>query len=105
LPWAFGPDPMLGHCLVEPGLEPPGLELPGLELPGLELPELELPELEPVLGVVAAAATRAPPATRPEVSAPVARTVRRRNRMGWTPFVFRDAPSRSDGAAQPVPQR
>ena len=106
----LGPDadslPMSGQFLVEPD---PELELdPELE-PELELepdPEDELDEPEPVLpvfepnagdvvdelelvpefpvvvDVVAALATSAPPARSPEVSAPTARTLRKRICMG-----------------------
>jgi hypothetical protein len=87
---------MLGQLWVEPELELE-LELPEddepLEEPVPLAPEPVLPllvleegvvvdELVPVLPVVpevvAALATRAPPARRPEVSAPTASTVRRR---------------------------
>jgi hypothetical protein len=83
--------PMLGQFLVEPdpelALEP---ELPVLEPDdGVVVDEpdveefavelvLELPELPVVVDVVAALATSAPPARRPEVNAPTARTLRRR---------------------------
>jgi len=57
-------------------------EFPVLELvDGVELDEfvVELvPELPVVLDVVAALATNAPPARRPDVSAPMASTLRRR---------------------------
>jgi hypothetical protein len=44
-----------------------------------EVPELDVvPELPVVVDVVAALATSAPPATRPDVSAPMASTLRRR---------------------------
>jgi hypothetical protein len=99
---------MLGQSLVEPDpvleLDPeldPELELdpvdeldePVAVLPEPVLPvlpvldvddgvledELELlPELPVVVDVVAALATSAPPATRPDVSAPTASTLRRR---------------------------
>ena len=107
--WDPEPLPMLGQLWVE--LEPePALELepeelledPELVLPVPELPELvpdagvvvdELPvELEPelpvVVEVVAALATSAPPARRPEVSAPMASTLRRRICMGVCTFRF-----------------
>ena len=106
--WDPEPLPMLGQLWVE--LEPePELELEPEELlddPEPVLPELELPvpvldvgavveelEVEPepelpvVVEVVAALATSAPPARRPELSAPMASTLRRRNCMGWCPFV------------------
>jgi hypothetical protein len=106
--------PMLGQfCLEaepEPELEPEDVEEPELELPEPVLPELVLPEpefpvlelddgavvdellVEPVpelpvvVDVVAALATNAPPATRPEVSALVASTLRRRIFIGCIPF-------------------
>jgi len=94
---------MLGQLWVE--LEPePELELepeelledPELVLPVPEVPELVLdegvdvaeleaelePELPVEVEVVAALATSAPPARRPEVSAPMASTLRRRICMG-----------------------
>ena len=80
------PLPMFGQFFVdpEPELEPeraPGPELPLLEFAGGVLgeePDVE-PEPEPELpDVVAALATSAPPATRPEVRAPAARTWRKR---------------------------
>ena len=49
--------------------------------------ELELvPEFPVVVDVVAALATSAPPARSPELSAPTARTLRRRIFMGCVPF-------------------
>lgn len=88
---------MLGQFLVEPEPEPEPVDefedsgpvLPALELDdgaapeefGVELDvELDpvLPELPVVVDVVAALATSAPPATRPDVSAPTASTLRRR---------------------------
>jgi hypothetical protein len=88
------PLPMSGQFLVEPELEPdPELELepedeleePDPVLPVFELEdgavvdELELvPEFPVVVDVVAALATSAPPARSPEVSAPTARTLRKR---------------------------
>jgi hypothetical protein len=106
----FDPFPMFGQSLVEPDpefelepeldpddveeLEEPDPVLPEPELPVFELDdgvvveELELvPELPLVVDVVAALATSAPPATRPEVSAPAARTLRRRMCM-MCPFVW-----------------
>ena len=109
------PLPMLGQLRVEPELEPdpldPELE-PELDEPLLVLPDpvfpvldpddgvvVEEPEVEselevelepvpvlPVLDVVAALATSAPPAKRPVVSAPIASTLRRRICMGCCPF-------------------
>lgn len=108
--WLPEPLPMLGQFWVElepePELEPeevpdePELVLPELVLPEPELPVLELddgavvdellvepvPELPVEVDVVAALATNAPPATRPEVNALVARTLRRRIFMGCVPF-------------------
>jgi hypothetical protein len=92
------PLPMSGQFLVD--LEPvfelePELD-PEVPLPEVdegvvaELPddELELvPELPVVVDVVAALATRAPPATRPDVNAPTARTLRRRICMVFCPSV------------------
>ena len=49
------------------------------------------PEPPDVVDVVAASATNAPPAMRPDVSAPVARTLRRRICMGM-PFLFGAGP-------------
>jgi len=109
---------MLGQLWVEPvpvpdpedELEEPELELeePELEVPeeppvpllvdGVVVEELEVelvPELPVVVEVVAALATSAPPARRPEVSAPMASTLRRRICMGGCPFVSRQAPARS----------
>ena len=105
------PLPMLGQFLVEP--EPddvpdepepvlPEPELPVLELEDgvvvdeFELGELELepvPELPVVVEVVAALATNAPPARRPELSAPMASTFRRRICMVDCPFVSFEAPT------------
>ncbi len=98
------PLPMLGQFLVEPDpeleLEPeepdavepdpvepvpvePVPELPVLELEDGVVDELELvPEFPVEVDVVAALATRAPPARSPEVSAPTARTLRRRICIG-----------------------
>jgi hypothetical protein len=100
----FDPLPMSGQFLVEPDpgpveeleepvpLFPEPVLLPVLELGagavGGDEPEL-LPEL-PVVDVVAALATSAPPATRPEVSAPTAKTLRRRICMVVCPFVCVD---------------
>jgi hypothetical protein len=108
--WLPEPLPMLGQFWVElepePELEPedvpeePEPVLPELVLPEPELPLLELdegavvdellvelvPELPVVVDVVAALATTAPPATRPEVSALMASTLRRRIFIGCVPF-------------------
>jgi len=104
--WEPEPLPMLGQLWVElePELEPDPEEV--LEDPELVLPEPELgvlvpddgvvveelevvlePELPAALEVVAALATSAPPARRPELSAPMASTLRRRICMGGCPFV------------------
>ena len=103
---------MFGQFLVEPELElvpePVELEDPELVVPEPELPVLELddgvvvdepdvaafdvelvpelPELPEVVDVVAALATSAPPARRPELSAPMARMLRRRIFMACVPF-------------------
>lgn len=108
----FDPLPMFGQSLVEPdpelepepelevelGLDEPVPVLPDPVLPVLPVLELDdgavegvepelLPELPVVVDVVAALATSAPPATRPEVNAPTASTLRRRICMWWCPFV------------------
>jgi hypothetical protein len=110
---------MLGQFLVDPEpeleLEPdePELVLPEPELPVLELEdgvvvdgvvveELELepaPELPAVVVVVAALATSAPPVRRPQLSAPMASTFRRRICMGALPFRV----IRSAGPSGPAP--
>ena len=92
---------MSGQFLVEPDPEPafePEPELPVLEPDDgvvAEEPDVdefavelvpELPELPVVVDVVAALATSAPPARRPEVNAPTARTLRRRICMADVPF-------------------
>jgi hypothetical protein len=74
---------MSGQFLVEPEAEPvPEPELPVLELDeGEVVEEFELevePGLSVVVDVVAALAASAPPARSPDVSAPMARTLRRR---------------------------
>jgi len=84
---ALEPLPMFGQFLVEPEPEDPDPVLPALEPDDGVVVELELdveefdvelvpvlPELPVVADVVAALATSAPPARRPDVSAPVART-------------------------------
>jgi hypothetical protein len=118
--WVPEPLPMLGQLWVEPEPElvpdepelEPELEpedvlvepepvlldpvFPPLELEdGVAVDELEpeVPVLEvPVLEVVAASATNAPPARRPEVSAPMASTLRRRICMTFLPFISCVAP-------------
>ncbi len=87
--------PMSGQLCVEPELDELDPEVPELD-DGADVDELgvdesdvePVPELpvEPVVEVVAALATSAPPATRPEVSAPIASTLRKRNGMGTIPF-------------------
>ncbi len=100
---ACEPLPMLGQFLVdpEPELELDPEPVDALEEPepadGVEVEEFDveefdvelvpvLPELPVVVDVVAASATSAPPATRPDVSAPMASTLRRRICMGVCPF-------------------
>jgi hypothetical protein len=100
---------MSGQFLVEPDpeleLEPddepealdpaapdpaaPDPELPVFELDdGVVVDELELlPEFPVVVDVVAALATSAPPARSPDVSAPTARTLRKRICMASCPFI------------------
>jgi hypothetical protein len=83
--WEPAPLPMLGQLWVapEPELEP---ELPVLVLEdGVvadELDDAPEPEFPVVEDVVAALATNAPPAMKPEVSAHVASTLRRRSFIG-----------------------
>ena len=112
------PVPILGQFLVEPELElvpePVELEDPEPVVPVPELPVLELdegvvvdepdvaefdvalvPELPVVVDVVAALATSAPPARRPELSAPTARMLRRRIFIACVPFVSSVTPTRS----------
>jgi hypothetical protein len=113
---------MLGQLRVEPELDP---EVPELDEPVLDEPEFEVddgvvvdefdvaeldveelvPEfpVAPVFEVVAALATSAPPATRPEVSAPIARMLRRRNGMGTVPFVVCGRPIQA-GTAERAPR-
>ncbi len=104
------PLPMSGQFLVEPDpelVEEPEEPVPAFPEPVLPVfefddgavggdePEL-LPELPVVVDVVAALATSAPPATRPEVSAPTASTLRRRICMVGIPFRLCGTPTRSD---------
>jgi hypothetical protein len=106
--WEPEPLPMLGQLCVEPEpeelLEDPELVLPVPEFPELvpddgvvvDALEVELePELPVVVEVVAALATSAPPARRPELSAPMASTLRRRICMGVCTFRVREAPTHS----------
>ncbi len=115
--WVPAPLPILGQLCVEPELElepvepelDDGVDEPELVLldpvfPVLELedgvavdelvPEV-LPEVPVVLEVVAALATNAPPARSPEVSAPMASTLRRRICMTVLPFISYEAPTQS----------
>jgi hypothetical protein len=112
---------MLGQLRVEPEpeldeplLDDPVLELPEPELPLLddgvvveeledEEPELELEPVFPVVDVVAALAASAPPAKRPEVSAPTATTLRKRSCMGSCPFLWCHDRSHRAGTAHPAP--
>ena len=89
----FDVDP--GDVLDEPELVPLEPEFPLLvlvdgvvveELEGDELDVEPVPESPVVLDVVAALATSAPPARRPEVNAPMATTLRSRICMGGLPF-------------------
>jgi hypothetical protein len=95
--------PMSGQFLVEPDpeLEP---EVPLLELDEgvvAEVPDVELlPELPVAVDVVAASATSAPPARRPDVSAPTARTLRRRICISVLPFCVLGAPAPSEPVGQ-----
>jgi hypothetical protein len=108
------PLPMLGQFLVEPEPEPE-LELePELEpeLPLFEADEgvvVEEPDVELVpefpvveVEVVAALATSAPPARSPDVSAPTARTLRKRMCMTGEPFCVSAAPSPCEPVRQTV---
>jgi hypothetical protein len=72
-----------------------GVVVDGVVVEEPELDEFEAPELPVVLEVVAALATRAPPARRPEASAPVPSAVRRRIFMAGSPFVSCPAPAHS----------
>ncbi len=119
----FEPLPMLGQFLVEPELEPelelesepvdefeePEPVLPALELDGGVVEEeldvdgfdVELvpvfPEPPVVVDGVAASATSAPPATRPDVNAPMASTLRKRICMGVPFLVSWRRPTRTGG--------
>ncbi len=120
---ALDPLPMLGQFLVdpEPELEPEPDPEPvdefeepepvllvlepddGVVVEELDVDEFDvelvpvLPELPVVVDVVAALATSAPPARRPDVSAPMASTLRRRICMGGCPFL-----SLAAGSSEPV---
>jgi hypothetical protein len=72
-------EPELAEPDPEDEFEEPDPVLPVFELDaGVLVDELELPEFPVVVDVVAALATSAPPARSPEVSAPTARTLRKR---------------------------
>ncbi len=105
---------MLGQLWVVPELEPPvpvpvleefdvddGVVVDEPEVEPLDVEPVPVFPVEPVVDVVAALATSAPPATRPELSAPMAITLRIPNGMG-VPFVVCDRPARA-GTAQPAP--
>ena len=83
------PDPEL-VLPDDPELVPPDPEFPVLVLvDGVLVEELDVelePELPVVFEVVAALATKAPPATRPDVRAPIATMLRRRICMGGLSF-------------------
>lgn len=105
------PLPMLGQFLVEPVPEPvlPVLELDdGVVVEELDVEEFdvalepELPEFPVVVEVVAALATSAPPATRPDDRAPMARTFRRRICMRLWPFVSCGTPTRCEPVSHTV---
>ena len=83
--------------LDEPVPLVPEAALPLLEVDeGVLVEELEPePVLPAVVDVVAALATSAPPARRPEVSAPTARTLRGRICMVVVPFVCECRPVRA----------
>jgi len=93
------PDPELEPELAEPDpedeLEEPDPVLPVFELDaGGLVDELELvPEFPVAVEVVAALATSAPPARSPEVSAPTARTLRKRICMSCLALSLCKAPT------------
>jgi len=64
-----------------------GVVLVDPEVPLVAVEPVLVPVLVLVLAEVAASATRAPPAIRPLVRAPMAITFRRRNLMATAPFV------------------
>jgi hypothetical protein len=101
-------DPLEPELELDPELDEPLLVLPDPVFPvldpedGVVVEEPEPDELEvefdpvpvfPVLEVVAALATSAPPATRPVVSAPTASTLRGRMCISCCPFHFVCCPS------------
>ena len=71
-PFELEPWPILGQFLLEAEPEPEPVGEFDVELVPV------FPELPVDVDVVAAVATRVPPATRPDVSAPAASTLRRR---------------------------
>ena len=102
-------DPLDPELELDPELDEPELAEPVLDEPVLpelddgvvveefeDEPEPELVPVLPVVGVVAALATSAPPARRPDVSAPIASTLRKRICMRWLPFLSCVAPAPSD---------
>ena len=101
---------MFGQFLVDPvpvpvpvpELEPELLAFEPDEGVVVEEPDDELvPEFLEV-EVVAALATSAPPARSPEVSAPTARTLRKRMCMAGVPFCLFPAPSPCESVQQTV---
>jgi hypothetical protein len=86
--WDAEPLPMFGQFLVEPEPEPePELLLFELdEGVVVEEPDVEFVPEFPVVEVVAALATSAPPPISPEVSAPTATTLRKRMCMAVVPL-------------------
>ena len=101
------PDPELelepDDELDEPDPEPPVPVLPEFELEeGVVVDELELaPEFPVVVDVVAALATSAPPARSPDVSAPTARTLRKRICMACRALSCHVSPNRFGSALTP----
>ena len=68
----------------------------------VEEPDVELVPEFPEVEVVAALATSAPPVTSPEVSAPTARTLRKRMCMAVVPFCVFAAPAPCEPVRQTV---
>jgi hypothetical protein len=120
--WEPDPLPMFGQLWVEPEpeleldpelvpepeLAPPEPEFPLLVLvEGVLVEELDVeldPELPVVLGVVAALATKALPAKRPDVSAPMASTLRGRICMSGFPFKLSVVSDRSGQRSKVAPR-
>jgi hypothetical protein len=97
------PDPEPVPLELEP--EPDVVDVSDVadKLDGADVVEL-VPLLPVELDVVAASATSAPPARRPEVNAPTASAFRRRIFMGCAPFVsVMSRPSRA-GTAETAPR-